>query len=476
MSTEAFSCDSEDLMSLLDYDLIKDSSSDESNEVELVETSPTSKIPNTEELFAAPCSQERQQTRPSTVSPASRPTNNSGPLFVGQIREMAMESERRAEQSNSNGAALARQHACGPPIGSPGNNLRVSGGDGSECAPIHKRRRAFNLVPRTRSLKRTGARESSRCKSPKHHRHHDEVCHKRRATGERHDRKRRCRDRSHELSGDHVSRHKQRRSSPGSERFSSQRSSVYEELNLIFSRGKRRLKTLSSDCDFRVSSKNRWASVLAFAANSEYALRGPHITWHCLLDAGPELRRTFEIRAKISALACAARESVLRGESFIGALGSAEETLSWLKMHATLHLILVNHDPIFKTAGAVLDNLRLKLAPILMCRYNTEKRSMEDMLRRSSPEDITDSLTMCLIMLSRIRRTMRTAGNKYSYMIDPMNRMSNYTPGECMTGILRHIDEHARRCPDHICNLYITCTLMPMYVHGRYFYCNSFFC
>lgn len=471
MSVDAFSRESDDMMSLLDYDFIERSSSDENAEVTEMETSAKTANNKNEVLFAPPCTQELLTERPSPDSKNSQGDDDSNSIYGNVIRDAQHSASRYATRCLDNAIPRKRLRLA---------NLTVD----SACISQTKRphgtgnrkqyhRRNFPMSPTSqekihlRLHNRLGSRSEKQQRSLNYDRRLQEGHHRRRFYSER-----RIYDQNH-------SHHRTHDIRVPLEKYRVSRQHdlpVHEELNEILQREKHRLASISNECDFRVSSKNRWAAVLTFSSNAESTLCGPQITWEYLLHAGPELRNTFEIRPRISLQASAAREAVLRGESFIAALGSAEETLSWLKLHAVLKLRLVNHDPIFKTAGAVLDNLRLKLAPIMMCKYGTEKRSMGDMLRRSAPEDINDSLTLCLILLSRIRRVMhRTSGSKYSYMIDPRGCMIDYVPGECMTNILRYVDAHTRRCSDPACNLYISCTLMPIYIHGRYFYCNTLF-
>uniref|UniRef100_A0AAU0K739 Transcriptional regulator family protein n=1 Tax=Anatid alphaherpesvirus 2 TaxID=3080522 RepID=A0AAU0K739_9ALPH len=205
---------------------------------------------------------------------------------------------------------------------------------------------------------------------------------------------------------------------------------------------------------------------------------GSRVSWDDLLTHGPELRRAFETRSRASAMAVGLREAVVRSETFVETLASVDETLAWIKMHAVLNLPLVSGDPILATAGAVLDALKNKLSPVMTCRHGSNRRSIEDMLRRASPDDVNDPLTLALIMLARLTQVMRHNRGSYSARasdVDPLNSLGDYVPGACMTGILDYLDLHVKTCADHACKLYASYILTPVYTHGKYFYCNDMF-
>lgn len=470
----AFSRDWDDIMSLSDYDFTEEESLDESGELK--------EFKNTSALNAIETARDAIERSANSNPPIEEPSfiskSHAGETSASKYRSLPLDIEKAERCDDTRGYNV-----------SSGKRMRLAVSATVDLCESEIERQCLNTETRDRA------------RSPKHFASHYEIAAKihdlPRSTGKRQrHRTLDSRSRRH-LAGEHrrrgahdeESRHFSLRmrdphSAPGKSPLSKRRSpvrlrnlSVQEELNAMLQREKLKLDMISRERNFRTSSKNRWASVLAFSCTGKSGAYGSQITWQYLLQEGPELRKTFENRPRTSLLASAAREAVLRGENLVAALESAEETLAWLKLHSVLKLRLMNHDPIFRTAGAVLDNLKLKLAPIMMCRNGTDKRSLGDMLRRSATDDIADSLTLCLILLSRIHRMMmyRVSGRKDSSMIDPRGYMREYTPGECMAGILHYVDAHAKTCSDRACNLYISCTLMPVYVHGRYFRCNSAF-
>nr|AAB35790.1 ICP22/ICP27 [Equid alphaherpesvirus 1]ABD24099.1 IR4/UL5 fusion protein 1 [Equid alphaherpesvirus 1]ABD24103.1 IR4/UL5 fusion protein 1 [Equid alphaherpesvirus 1] len=53
--------------------------------------------------------------------------------------------------------------------------------------------------------------------------------------------------------------------------------------------------------------------------------------------------------------------------------------------------------------------------------------------------------------------------------------LADYVPGACLAGTLEAIDAHKRRCKADTCSLVSAYTLVPVYLHGKYFYCNQIF-
>ncbi|ARD71382.1 multifunctional expression regulator [Columbid alphaherpesvirus 1] len=249
-----------------------------------------------------------------------------------------------------------------------------------------------------------------------------------------------------------------------------------EQIAKIVQRANQNLLDLAKDKGFRAHNDSPWAGVLTFACTSKVGVDSGRLTWEQLLTMGPELRHMFEVRPRAAVLAAGAREAVLRNENLVDTLAAADEALTWFKLHATLNLMLLPNDPILATTGAVLDNLRAKLNPVMTCRYLGERRSIEDLLRRSLPTDMVCPVSLTLIMLSRISKVARRnhCATPVSY-IDPFNVISKYLPGGCMAGILSFLDVHMSLCSNPACRVYISCIITPMYNHGRYFYCNDMF-
>ncbi|RXF07750.1 hypothetical protein EG877_16855, partial [Enterococcus faecalis] len=111
---------------------------------------------------------------------------------------------------------------------------------------------------------------------------------------------------------------------------------------------------------FRAAGSSPWAAVLEFGAE-QFTPDGRRVTWETLMFHGADLHRLFEVRPHATEAARVLREMVLLNEGLTESLASADETLTWVKLILTKGLTLRTLDPIVATAGAVLQNLRLKL-------------------------------------------------------------------------------------------------------------------
>ncbi|AQX83318.1 multifunctional expression regulator [Canid alphaherpesvirus 1] len=228
---------------------------------------------------------------------------------------------------------------------------------------------------------------------------------------------------------------------------------------------------------FRPSPNSPWLAALEFGKDT-FTLDGRRVTWETLMMHGHELYKMFEIRSHASEAARALRSSVLRGESLMEALASADETLIWCKLIAEKNLPIRTNDPIIATTRALFDNLKLKLEPFMECYLKTkELKSLKELCCDAKLADVTCIPTFMFITLERIAKAVESGCDVIDYdIVSGSNRvLEEYTPGACLAGILEAIDSHKNKCKDSTCNLICGSTIMPMYLHGKYFYCNSLF-
>nr|WGL40886.1 multifunctional expression regulator UL54 [Psittacid alphaherpesvirus 6] len=190
-----------------------------------------------------------------------------------------------------------------------------------------------------------------------------------------------------------------------------------------------------------------------------------------------------EMSPKSLSIITGAREAALRNENLIDALESADETLAWLRAHMCDGTDTFCTDPILSTSGAVLENLKQKLGPILNCkRVCYSRKSTDDMLRRADKRDMTDAVTFTLIMLARIAKAFRNRGagmgngrrfgrrsatDRHEHLatcytfdavgeIDPdRSALQAYIPFDCSVGVIDYLTTHAQRCGDPACATYI---------------------
>ncbi|AQS79162.1 multifunctional expression regulator [Ateline alphaherpesvirus 1] len=223
---------------------------------------------------------------------------------------------------------------------------------------------------------------------------------------------------------------------------------------------------------------NPWAPALAPA-------QGPHepekrrMSWEALLANGPLLHRLFEEQPRPAAAARALRECVLRNENLIEGLASADETLSWCKMCLCRGLPVRTRDPIVATAGAVLANLRLRLGPFMRCYMRSRgSLTLDDICARRCLADARDVTSFTFIALARIAHCVaqgRAEVPRGALGVSAGETMDFYTPGACMAGAIEMLDTHRHECGSYACRLTASHTLVPVYNHGKYFYCNMLF-
>ncbi|ACT88303.1 multifunctional expression regulator [Felid alphaherpesvirus 1] len=228
---------------------------------------------------------------------------------------------------------------------------------------------------------------------------------------------------------------------------------------------------------FRPPADSAWMAALEFGKD-HFTQEGRRVTWETLMLHGHELYRLFEIRAHASESARALRSLVLRGEGLLEALASADETITWCKMCAEKNLRLRPQDPILATTSAVLENLKLKLAPVMCCYLRSSgSPSLEELCATPRLSDVTCVPTFMFITLARLARAVELNEECIPYdVISGSSRvLAEYTPGTCLAGVLEAIDLHRGKCDNTTCRLTCGYTTTPLYMHGKYFYCNSLF-
>nr|WPD94463.1 UL54 [Bubaline alphaherpesvirus 1] len=228
---------------------------------------------------------------------------------------------------------------------------------------------------------------------------------------------------------------------------------------------------------FRAAGVSPWAAVLDFGPE-RFAPEGRRVTWETLMVHGRDLYRMFEVRSHAAQAARALRDLVLRGENLMDALASADECLTWCKFVAAKNLPLRTKDPIVATAGAVLENLRLKLAPFMRCYLRGRGRpSLEELCAARRLSLATCPASYMFVMLARLSRAVRSGAERV-----PLSDVTvgdapfeEYIPGACVAGLIDALDTHKQACGSTTCGLVANFTLVPLYMHGKYFYCNEIF-
>ncbi|ASW27051.1 multifunctional expression regulator [Beluga whale alphaherpesvirus 1] len=228
---------------------------------------------------------------------------------------------------------------------------------------------------------------------------------------------------------------------------------------------------------FRAGEASQWRDVLAFGAGP-FVPDERRVRWETLVFHGRELHRMFEIRSHAAESARMFRDMALRTESLAEALASADECLVWGKLLALKNLPLRCRDPILATAGTVLQNLRLKLDPFLRCYLRTRAgRTAADLLAFPRLCDARCAVTYTLIMLAKIAGAVESGAENVpdSCLCIDTIPLQEYVPGACLAGVLQTLGDHQRTCGDRACRLVCSYSLIPQYVHGKYFYCNEIF-
>ncbi|AEM64114.1 UL54 [Suid alphaherpesvirus 1] len=245
-------------------------------------------------------------------------------------------------------------------------------------------------------------------------------------------------------------------------------------VNELFASARRDLSRPVFNDGFRAAGSSPWAAVLEFGAE-QFTPDGRRVTWETLMFHGADLHRLFEVRPHATEAARVLREMVLLNEGLTESLASADETLTWVKLILTKGLTLRTLDPIVATAGAVLQNLRLKLGPFLRCYLRDTP--VDELVRRRRLRDVRCIVTYTLVMLARIARVVERGSSCVlpEDLGDSPVPLEEYVPGACLGGIMDALDSHKTGCDAPTCRLTCSYTLVPVYMHGKYFYCNHLF-
>ncbi|QBM10846.1 mRNA export factor ICP27 [Caprine alphaherpesvirus 1] len=255
------------------------------------------------------------------------------------------------------------------------------------------------------------------------------------------------------------------------------RRATAERVNAVFAGAQLDLMRPVQNGGFRAAGVSPWAAVLDFGTE-RFAPEGRRVTWETLMFHGRDLYRMFEVRPHAAQAARALRDLVLRNEGLVDALASADECLTWCKLVTTKNLRLRTEDPIVATAGAVLENLKLKLAPFLRCYLRTRGAPrLEELCAARRLSLAACPTSYMFVMLARIRRAVRSGADTV-----PLREVTvgdvpfeEYIPGACVAGVVDALDAHKHACGSVTCKLVANSTLVPVYMHGKYFYCNEIF-
>ncbi|AAC59567.1 multifunctional expression regulator [Equid alphaherpesvirus 4] len=228
---------------------------------------------------------------------------------------------------------------------------------------------------------------------------------------------------------------------------------------------------------FRAEHSSPWSPVLNFGLE-QFNPEGRRITWDTLVTHGENLYKLFEVRSHAAEAARSLRDLVMRGENLLEALASADETISWCKMIITKNLPMRTRDPIIHSSIALLENLRLKLEPFMRCYLSSSgSPTLAELCDHQRLSDVACVPTFMFVTLARIARAVGSGAEAVSPdALGPAGHaLANYVPGTCLAGTLEAIDLHKRRCKESTCSLVSSYTLVPVYLHGKYFYCNQIF-
>ncbi|SCL76915.1 multifunctional expression regulator [Spheniscid alphaherpesvirus 1] len=250
-----------------------------------------------------------------------------------------------------------------------------------------------------------------------------------------------------------------------------------DRINEIFEQCRIELSKGPPNGGFRADTSNAWCAALSYGT-THYSPEGRRTTWDALMEHGAELHRMFEVRPQASETARALRDAVLRNESLIESLASADEMITWMKVLMTKKLPIRPSDPIIATAGAILATLRQKISPVMQCYLpSVGKRSLDEICCRLEPADMTCLPLFMLITLGLVARAVETGTSSISYFdVDPRRLiMAGYKPGACLAGFLEFLDDHRKKCENASCRLYSSYIIVPIYIHGKYYYCNEMF-
>ncbi|AHM96031.1 multifunctional expression regulator [Papiine alphaherpesvirus 2] len=221
-----------------------------------------------------------------------------------------------------------------------------------------------------------------------------------------------------------------------------------------------------------------WAPVLGSSVGG-YNPEQRRVSWETLAAHGPSLYRTFVTNARAAVVARTLRECVLRQEGFVEAVASADELLSWCKMCVQHELPLRPQDPIIATAGAVLENLSTRLRPFLQCYLKARGAlPLDELCARRRLSDIREIASFVFVTLARLAHGAKHRTTEIEYAavgVAPGEKMDFYVPGACMAGLIEILDTHRQECSSRTCELTASHIIAPLYVHGKYFYCNSLF-
>ncbi|ARS02441.1 multifunctional expression regulator [Macacine alphaherpesvirus 1] len=227
-----------------------------------------------------------------------------------------------------------------------------------------------------------------------------------------------------------------------------------------------------------VAPDSPWAPVLGSSVGG-YNPEQRRVSWETLALHGPSLYRTFVTNARAAAVSRTLRECVLRQEGFVEAVASADETLAWCKMCIQHNLPLRPQDPIVATSGAVLENLSTRLRPFLQCYLKTRGvLALDELCARRRLSDIREIASFVLVTLARLADGAKRQTTEIEYRavgVASGEKMDFYVPGACMAGLIEILDTHRQECSSRACELTASHIIAPLYVHGKYFYCNSLF-
>lgn len=208
------------------------------------------------------------------------------------------------------------------------------------------------------------------------------------------------------------------------------------------------------------------------------------IPYDVLRQRAPSLKGHFVCSADIKAEQVTVRSQMMISESLISFLACCDEVATWLLLHREYEWPIDLDDPIFACIPTMRDLLKLKMTPFLECHLKkfglTEWEVLSGIPKIKA--HVQSPLTFLCYMLNTLSKAITTLKgsvgsvvklncfDRYEYLT------AHYKPGMFMTGVTNELKHH--KCADKnqtkICKLSINTALFPVYLAGKYFYCNNY--
>ncbi|AIU39247.1 multifunctional expression regulator [Testudinid alphaherpesvirus 3] len=206
--------------------------------------------------------------------------------------------------------------------------------------------------------------------------------------------------------------------------------------------------------------------------------------WETLLLQAEGLKRAFSCSKNGKEEQCAIRKQMIMNESLANLLASVDETVTWLCVHRHHGWEVHPTDPIMATLPLLTRMVKMKLRPIADCHLESVGLTTEELFD-SQPRikaQVKNPLSFMIYSLNSLSMAIESLHRKGVESVDlkEVDRYlyitAHYVPGLFTTGILEAVINHRCSDPDRerLCKLSTNMTFFPMYIGGRYFFCNAF--